>query len=198
MGTLKGKSVDLIVKLRGTNVPDIRSMEILIYAQAARNDKQITLYEEYLLAAEAFAFERQSYMQSAWNRKVYILNLVPLLNMKMMAMVFQEEGSAKMWESWGMEAYKKNQEKRAHYILDKYPAFLHAEDNPELLRELPRVRKSEKRSFKKGPYHDECFPYSLCCYEELLLGGKLFSQDEKIISSEIEDVLVEISMIQDE
>ena len=194
MGTLREKSIDL----KEENVPDNRGMRILLYAQAARNDKQINLYEEYLLVAEALTFDRQSYMQAAWNRNVYIMHLLPLLNMKMMALLFQDQTAAKMWESWGMEAYSINREIRPHYILDNYQSFLYAEDNPQLLEELLKVRDSRHHPFSKGPYHTEYFPYHLCRYEELLLRKKLFSQDEKIVSSEIEDVLVEIYMIQHE
>ena len=148
--------------------------------------------------AEALTFDRQSYMQAAWNRNVYIMHLLPLLNMKMMALLFQDQTAAKMWESWGMEAYSINREIRPHYILDNYQSFLYAEDNPQLLEELLKVRDSRHHPFSKGPYHTEYFPYHLCRYEELLLRKKLFSQDEKIVSSEIEDVLVEIYMIQHE
>ena len=183
MGTLREKSIDLIATLKEENVPDNRGMRILLYAQAARNDKQINLYEEYLLVAEALTFDRQSYMQAAWNRNVYIMHLLPLLNMKMMALLFQDQTAAKMWESWGMEAYSINREIRPHYILDNYQSFLYAEDNPQLLEELLKVRDSR---------------HHLCRYEELLLRKKLFSQDEKIVSSEIEDILVEIYMIQHE
>lgn len=198
MGTLREKSIDLIATLKEENVPDNRGMRILLYAHAARNDKQINLYEEYLLVAEALTFDRQSYMQAAWNRNVYIMHLLPLLNMKMMALLFQDQTAAKMWESWGMEAYSINREIRPHYILDNYQSFLYAEDNPQLLEELLKVRDSRHHPFSKGPYHTEYFPYHLCRYEELLLRKKLFSQDEKIVSSEIEDVLVEIYMIQHE
>ena len=53
MKTLKEKNIDLIAELRATNVPDTRSMKILLYAQAARSDKQIGLYEEYLQIGRA-------------------------------------------------------------------------------------------------------------------------------------------------
>lgn len=97
-----------------------------------------------------------------------------------------------------MEAYSINREIRPHYILDHYQAFLYAENNPHLLEELLKVRDSRRRPFGKGPYHDEYFPYNLCRYEELLLRKKAFSQDEKIISSEVENVLAETYMIQHE
>ena len=198
MKTLKEKNIDLIAELRATNVPDTRSMKILLYAQAARSDKQIGLYEEYLLVSEALAFERQSYIQAAWDRKVYIMHLLPLLNMRMMALLFQEEAAAKKWEAGGMETYRLNRENRPHYILDKYPSFLHGENDPVLLNELLKVRDSRSRPFPKGPYHDEYFPYNPCRYEERLLGKDLFTPGEKFVRSEIEDILVELYIIQNE
>lgn len=198
MVTLKEKSFALIEELKKTQVPAVRRDVITFFIRDAERAGEINLYEEYSLNAEALTFERQSYMLPAWKRKVGILDLLPLLNMKMMALLFQEEAAAKMWESWGMEAYNINCEIRPHYILDKFQSFLHAEDHPQLLEELLKVRDSRHHPFSKGPYHDEYFPYDLCRYEELLLGKKRFSQDEKVISSEIEELLVEICMIQDE
>ena len=198
MGTLKEKKFALIEELKKTQVPAVQSNKIMYFLRDAREAGELNLYEEYLLNAEALTFERQSYILPAWGRKVGILDLLPLLNMKMMALLFQEEASAKMWESWGMEAYSINREIRPHYILNKYQSFLYAENNPQLLEELLNMRDSRRHPFSKGPYHNEYFPYNLCRYEELLLRNKLFSQDEKIISSEIEDALVEIYQIQHE
>lgn len=33
-------------------------------------------------------------------------------------------------------------------------------------------RKSRKKPFNNGPYHDERFPWDLCAYEEMLLEGR--------------------------
>lgn len=198
MGILKGKKFALIEELKKVQVPAVQCDQIRFFLRDAREAGELNLYEQYLLNAEALTFERQSYLLPAWGRKVGILDLLPLLNMKMMALLFQEEAAAKMWESWGMEAYNINCEIRTHYVLDKFQSFLHAEDNPQLLEELLKIRDSRSHPFSKGPYHDEYFPYDLCRYEELLLRKKQFSQDEKVISSEIEELLVEICMIQDE
>jgi len=198
MGILKEKKFALIEALKKVQVPAVQCNQIRFFLRDAREAGELNLYEQYLLNAEALTFERQSYLLPAWGRKVGILDLLPLLNMKMMALLFQEQTAAKMWESWGMEAYRINREIRPHYILDNYQSFLYAEDNPRLLEELLKVRDSKRHPFSKGPYHSEYFPHDLCRYEELLLKKRTFSQDEKIISSEVEDILVEIYMIQHE
>lgn len=198
MGTLKEKKFALIEELRRTPVPAVRCNKIMYFLRDVREARELNLYEEYLLNAEALTFERQSYILPAWKSNVGILNLLPLLNMKMMALLFQEEAAAELWESWGMEAHSMNKEIRPHYVLDKFQSFLHAEDNPQLLEELLKIRNSRRRPFSKGPYHDEYYPYGYCVYEELLLSKKYFSKEEKVICDEVEDILVEISMIQDE
>lgn len=50
-----------------------------------------------------------------------------------------------MWDSWGWEAYRLNQEKRPHYILDSYPAFLEAEKYPKALEKLLAARQSRRQ-----------------------------------------------------
>jgi len=197
MGTLKEKNIALLEKLRKERTPAVRADELLRFCLAAGKAGQLSLYEQYCIQAEALTFERQSYLLPAWYWRVGILNLIPLLNMKMMALLFREEAAAKLWEAWGMEAYRLNQEKRPHYILDRYPAFLRAEDSPELLEELLKVRNSRRRPFEKGPYHDEYFPFDDCAYEDLLLRKSCFSEEDKALSGEVEDVLVEISLLED-
>lgn len=196
METLREKNIKLLEKLKETEVPAVRYNGIMFYAGKARRDGQINLYEEYLLTSEALAFERQSYLLPAWQRKVGISNLINLLNMKMMALLFREEAGAKKWEAWGMEAYGLNQEKRPHYILDRFPELLRAEDSPRLLEELLKVRNSRRRPFDNGPYHDERYPYENCAYEDRLLKKAFFPEAEKVMSSDVEDVLVEISMLE--
>ncbi len=195
MRTLKEKNTMLIKQLEETDHPAVRRHEVMWYLRDTRNDGQITLYEEYLITAEALAFQRQSYMMPAWNRTVGISDLVPLLNMKMMALLFQENQAAKMWEVWGMDTYHKNQEKRPHYILDEFPAILHGENNPSILEKLLEIRNRKTRAFDNGPYHDEYYPFNHCAYEELLLRKSYFSEMDKVISEDVEDLLVQFYLL---
>lgn len=194
--TLREKNIKLLEKLNETEVPAVRYNRITFYAGNAWRDGQINLYEEYLLTAEALAFERQAYLLPAWYQKADISNLVQLLNMKMMALLFGDEAGAKKWDAWGMEAYGLNQEKRPHYILDRFPDFLRAEDDPQLLEELLKVRNSRRHPFDKGPYHNEHYPFGNCAYEERLLKKDYFPEAEKVMSGDIEDILVEICMLE--
>lgn len=197
MSTLKEKNAALLAKLEETPNPGGRSIEMGAYLRDARGDKQITLYEHYLVEMESLSFERQAWMQSGWANRVRISSLLSVLNMKMMALLFQEKEAAEMLDAWGMEAYQLNQEKRPHYILDDYPTFLRAEKNPEALEKLLAKRKSRRKPFDNGPYHDERFPWDLCAYEERLLQGQLFQAEDKQISAEIEELLADLYLLQE-
>lgn len=197
MSTLKEKNAALLAKLAETPNPGGRSIEMGAYLRDAREDKQITLYEHYLVEMESLSFERQAWMQPGWANRVRISSLLSVLNMKMMALLFQEKDVAEMLDAWGMEAYQLNQEKRPHYILDDYPTFLRAEKNPEALEKLLAKRRSRRKPFDNGPYHDERFPWDLCVYEERLLQGQLFQAEDKQISAEMEELLADLYLLQE-
>lgn len=194
----------LIIKTK-TLVEELKSqvnpggVEICLerYISNGLREKQLSLYEAFLLQAEALGFLRMAYTQAAWNRKVGISILLQILNVKMLSILFKDEPGAKIWTECGIDAYRRNQEVRPHYILDEYLTYLKAEDNPVYLEKLLKVRQKKKRPFNKGPYHDEVFPYSECNYEELLLSNKRFSDEEKKISEVIENLLVELYLLQE-
>ena len=117
MSTLKEKNSALLAALEGTQSPGGRSIEMGSYLRDARADRQVTLYEQYLLETERLSLGHQACVQPGWANRVGISHLVSLLNMKMMALLFQEREAAEMWDAWGMDAYRLNQEKRPHYII---------------------------------------------------------------------------------
>ena len=196
MSTLKEKNSALLAALEETQNPSVRGLRIGFYLRDARVDRQVTLYEQYLLETERLSLEHQACVQPGWADRVGISHLVSLLNMKMMALLFQEKEAAEMWDAWGMEAYRLNQEKRPHYILDDYPTFLRAEKNPEALEKLLARRKSRRKPFSNGPYHDECFPWDQCAYEEMLLEGRVFPNGDKKICDDIEELLTDLYLLQ--
>ena len=185
----------LLEKLRSSPNPGVRYVALSAFASKASREGQITLYEDYTLMAEALAYERQAYLQPGWNNRVHISHLICMLNMKMLALLFREDAAAAMWDEWGMEAYRLNQEKRAHYILDDYPAFLRG--GTQALEKLLAQRRSRRHPFDKGPYHDELFPGGLCACEEMLLQGRYFPDEDKKLSGEVEALLVELYLIQE-
>ena len=197
MSTLKEKNSALLAALEQAQNPGSRSIKMGSYLRDARRDQQITLYEYYLVEAERLSFDHQACVQPGWPNRVGISHLISLLNMKMMALLFRENEAAGMWDAWGLEAYRLNREKRPHYILDDYPAFLKAEEHPEVLEQLLARRKSRRKPFNNGPYHDERFPYDLCPYEEMLLEGCFFQAEDKKISDDIEELLTDLYLLQE-
>lgn len=167
------------------------------YIADGLREKQLSLYEAFLLQAEALCFLRMAYTQAAWNRKVGISILLKILNMKLLSVLFQDEPGSKAWTECGMDAYKRNQELRPHYILDEYLCYLNAENDPAYLKKLLEMRQRKKKPFNNGPYHDEVFPYSACNFEDLLLNNKRFSDEEKQIGEVVENLLVELYLLQE-
>ena len=197
MESLIIRSKELIEELKSQVSPGGSEICLVKYIADGLRGKQLSLYEAFLLQAEAFGFLRMAYTQAGWNRKVGISILLKILNMKLLSVLFQDKLGAKAWTECGVDAYKRNQEVRPHYILDEYLTYLQAENNPDYLQRLLKVRQQKKRPFNKGPYHDEVFPYSECNYEELLLSNKRFSDEEKQISKVVEKLLVELYLLQE-
>ena len=57
-------------------------------------------------------------------------------------------------------------------------------------------RKSRRKPFNNGPYHDERFPWELCAYEEMLLEGCFFQAEDKKICGDIEELLTDLYLLQ--
>lgn len=167
------------------------------YIADGLRENQLSLYEAFLLQAEALGFLRMAYTQAAWNRKVGISILLKILNMKLLSVLFQDEPGAEAWTECGVDAYKRNQEVRPHYILDEYLHYLNAEKDPAFLKKLSEIRQRKNKPFDNGPYHDEVFPYSACNFEDLLLNNKRFSEEEKKIGEIVENLLVELYLLQE-
>lgn len=196
MGSLNDGIKELIEQLKTEDLPCTRASKLHVYVANALREKDISLYEAYLIEAESQTFVRMSYTQLAsyFYHRLGISTLIELMNMKMMSILFQDEASAKMWHDWGLEAYQWIAEKRPHYILDEYLTFLNAENDPAYLTKLLEVRAKKRRSFNKGPYHDESFPYSYCSYEKMLLAGERL-QEDKTISDPVAELLTEICLL---
>lgn len=197
MSSWQEQNAALLEALSQTPNPDVRGGRISFYLSDVRKEYPLTLYEQYILETERVSYERQAWTKPGWPRRAGISDLIRLLNMKMMALLFREKEAAEMWDSWGREAYRLNQEKRPHYILDNYPAFLEAGKNPEALTKLLAMRRSKRKPFANGPYHDEHFPGEQCAYEELLLQSRFFTEEVKKIRGEIEELLVELYLLQE-
>lgn len=197
MESLRERSAALLEKVRRAETPGGRAVSLSAFAAKAQREGLLSLYEHYLLMGEALGLERESCVQPAYGRGVQISDLLKAMNMRMMALLYGDESAAALWEQWGAEALRLNRERRKHYILEDYPAFLRSEKHPEKLQELLDIRKRKRRPFDDGPYHDECFPYELCAYEELLLQGRRFSEEDKQLGGEVENLLVRLSLLEE-
>lgn len=60
-----------------------------------------------------------------------------------------------------------------------------------------RCWRSRRRPFDKGPYHDEHFPGEQCAYEERLLQGHFFTEEDKRLREEVEELPVELYLLQE-
>lgn len=195
MPTLEEKGRILLEKVRAQTNPGNRGLEISVFVARALREKEISLYEAYLLTGVRMELTRLAYIQPAWADRVRITILLEWLNMRLLAAVLGEKTAEAHWVQRAKEAFSLNQEKRPHYILDHYPEYLKETISQERLRALRDVRASRRKPFDDGPYHTEVFPYDECNCEELLLRGTALPAGSKRISPDVESLLVELDSV---
>ena len=69
MSTWQEKNAALLVSLAETPNPGVRGVRIGGYLQDARKDRQLTLYEQYVLETEKLSYERLAWTQQGWSRR---------------------------------------------------------------------------------------------------------------------------------
>ena len=195
---LEEKAKALIESVKAQTTPGNRSLDISVFVSQGLRGKELNLYEAYLLSGMKMEFTRLSYVQPAWSNRVRISILLELLNLRLLAAVFEEKGEEVRWTRYAEEAYSMNQERRPHYILDHYQEYLEETISSKLLQSLKDVRSSRSKPFDNGPYHTDVFPYNKCKCEELLLQGKTLPRRNKKVCSAIENLLVELVLILEE
>lgn len=189
----------LIKKIKERSNPSIIADDITSYIIGSLREKQINLYEAYVVNMEAIRFERLAYTQPAWERKVGIRACLSIINQKFLANVFEEKICAEKLREWGLEAYNLYVLKRKHYIMDRYFEFIDANNSPEMLLELQNIRNNnEKLNFDDGPYHIEAFPYLYYSPEGILLNEeeKRKYSSSKTLSEDIEKLIVQLSIFE--
>lgn len=188
----------LIKKIKERRNPSIIADDVTSYIIASLREKQINLYEAYMINMETIRFDRLAYTQPAWERKVGIRTFLSILNQKFLANVFDEKIWANKLREWGVEAYGLYVLKRNHYIMDRYFEFLDANNSPEKLLELQNIRNNnEKLNFDNGPYHIEVFPYLYYSPEGILLNEdeKRKHYSSKTINEDVENLIVELNLL---
>jgi len=195
MEPLEEKAQALVEDVKAQTNSGSRGLSIGIFVSKGLRSKEINLYEAYLLSATKMEFTRLSYVQPAWPDRVRISILLELLNLRLLAALFEEKREEEQWIKYAKEAYSMNQERRPHYVLDHYPEYLQETISPEFLQSLKDVRSSRSKPFDKGPYHTEVFPYNKCKCEELLLQGKTLPARNKKVSGVVENLLVQLALL---
>jgi hypothetical protein len=192
---LKDEVENLISHIKHEANPLIVANKISYFLSDALREGKVSLHEAYMLNWEEIKYRKMGYTQSAWNGRVRIATCLTILNQKLLAHIFDEQAGAEKLKSWGVEAYNLNNEKRSHYIMDRYSLFLDANDSPELLGKLLDTRNSyDGLSADEGPYHTEVFPYHFYSPEEILLEKNGQTEYKKNLDGAIEDLIVELNM----
>jgi hypothetical protein len=154
-----------------------------------------SLYESYLLNDYVLHLKREGYTKPAWMSKVHISTCLSLLNQLLLCHFFQDKDLIQRYRNWCNEAGKLNQEKRPHYIMDRFADFLDAPARPELLRELAAVRHHyATMSYDNGPFHVESFPYHFYSPEELLSNPENDVRHATNVSPSICELIVTLSI----
>ena len=96
MSTWQEKNAALLAELAETPNPSVRGNAIGYYLRDARKDHKLTLYEQYVLETEKLSYERLAWTQPGWSRRTGISDLIKVLNVKMMALLFQEKEAAEI------------------------------------------------------------------------------------------------------
>lgn len=198
MGPLDQRARALVEAVQKSTNPANRGLDVGVFVSRALEAKEISLYEAYQLTGMKMEFERLACVQPAWPDRVRITLLVELLNLRLLAALFGERAEEAHWLDYCREAYALNQEKRPHYILDRYPEFLEEAIPTRALEALRAVRSGRRKPFDKGPYHSDFFPGDRCQCEELLLRGETLSAEEKTLSETVEGLLVELALVLEE
>lgn len=175
--------------------PAIKANRLLLYLNDLLKKQEITIYEAYLLQGQIINYMRDWYKQPAWGGWVQISTCLEIMNQRLLAVAFKDVDYAKTLKEWGSEAFRLCEEKRTHYIIDRFEEFINVDENANaLLQGLLDVRKKYARlSAGEGPYHVESFPFHYFEPEKILL-EKMDMANEKNISKDVETILVELSI----
>lgn len=185
----------LIERVKAQTTPGNRSLEIGVFVSRGLQERELSLYEAYLLSGARMELTRLSYVQPAWSNRVHISVLLELLNLRLLAAVFGEAGAEAHWTEYAREAYSMNRERRPHYVLDHYQEYLKETVPSELLQNLCDIRASRSKPFDRGPYHTEVFPYDSCKCEALLLQGKTLPRGNSAVRDVIAGLAAELALL---
>lgn len=191
---IKIRTDELIDIIQEKSNPISIASHITYYILDNLKEGSICLYEAYSLNGEVIQLDRMGYTQSAWHYKVYIRTCITFINQRMLALLFNDMEYAHMIKKLAMETKELNTEKRPHAIMDNFEQYLEIENHEELLRKIECDRKNyDNLSDDDGPFLNEVFPFHFFEPEKFLLSKETF-REEKKLSKEVEDIIVEVGM----
>jgi len=133
---MEEKLLNIIQEIKETGNPALKAQKMTSVITDGLRNQALNLYEAYLLHWEVIHATRDSCILPAWNRAVRISTCLALLNHRLLALAFHDRDCAQQAHQWGMEAFGLCAEKRAHYIMDRYPEFIRMEyDDEDLLKD---------------------------------------------------------------
>lgn len=181
--------------VRNTDNPGVKAIRLSMHLSNMLRTDKISIYEAYLLNGEVINYEREGYIMPAWNGRVNISICLAILNQRLLALAFKDAEYANILKEFGLEALHLCKEKRKHYIMDNYIEYINIDyKSINFLQYLYDIRQDyNELSFDDGPYHNERFPYDYYVPEKVLL-DKEELQNKKNISSDIEELLIELSI----
>lgn len=95
----------LLSKIKDEKKPSIIAFRISNFIADTLNTESISLYEAYLVTLEELKYKRMSYKQPAWNVSAGISECLLILNLKLLAHLFEDKQNALRLREWGMEAF---------------------------------------------------------------------------------------------
>ena len=191
---MKEDTNKMIQAVKGTDNPKLKAADLSFYLSNKLKEKEISIYEAYLLNGEVINYEREGYILPAWNGRVSISTCLELMNQRLLALAFKDDKYANVLKEFGLEALRLCKEKRSHCIMDRYVEYININaDSVDLLQRLYDFRQDyEELDYDEGPYHVEVFPYHYYEPEKLLL-DKEDLQHRKNVSADIETLLIELN-----
>ena len=191
---MKEDTNKMIQAVKGTDNPKLKAADLSFYLSNKLKEKEINIYEAYLLNGEVINYEREGYILPAWNGRVSISTCLELMNQRLLALAFKDDKYANVLKEFSLEALLLCKEKRSHCIMDRYVEYMNINaDSVDLLQRLYDFRQDyEELDYDEGPYHVEVFPYHYYEPEKILL-EKEDLQNRKNVSADIEMLLIELN-----
>ena len=181
---------ELIKRIKSHDHPSTKSRKIAIFINDKLREKEITVYEGYLLNQECLRFLEKALFEAAWNEEPSVYDIIHFLNQKLLSHVLKEKTD-------GLEAVlnklSKRVERKSHYIVGLYPQLICNPPTKEALEELDIIRKDKNIPDYCYPHHASSFPGEDFNTEKALL--ECTSLD-KNVKPEIIDLIVELSLIE--